>query len=179
MTTTAGSYALAGSIAPKDSFVAQKLREAGAVLLGKAKPERMGQLPLHQSSSGWSGRGGQARNPYALDRNPCGSSSGSAAAVSANYCPVAIGTRDGRIHRVSLVHVRDRGHQADPRAREPGRHHPHRPQPGYRWAAGAHGRPTRPCSWPPSQAPIRVIPRRPRASATRSPTTRSPSTRKA
>ena len=98
MTTTAGSHALAGSIAAKDSFVAQKLREAGAVLLGKTNLSEWANFRSTQSSSGWSGRGGQARNPYALDRNPCGSSSGSAAAVSANYCPVAIGTEtDGSI----------------------------------------------------------------------------------
>jgi len=92
MTTTAGSYALEGSIPRRDSFVAERLRRAGAVLLAKANLSEWANFRSERSSSGWSGRGGQCRNPYALDRNPCGSSSGSAAAVSANLCPVAIGT---------------------------------------------------------------------------------------
>ncbi len=98
MTTTAGSLALKGSIAPRDSFVAQRLRKAGAVLLGKTNLSEWANMRSGHSSSGWSGRGGQTRNPYALDRNPCGSSSGSGAAVSANLCAAAIGTEtDGSI----------------------------------------------------------------------------------
>ena len=98
MHTTAGSLALAGSIAPRDSFVAQKLREAGAVILAKANLSEWANFRSTRSSSGWSGRGGQPRNPYALNRNPCGSSSGSGAAVSANLCAVAIGTEtDGSV----------------------------------------------------------------------------------
>ena len=98
MTTTAGSYALEGSIPLRDAFVAQRLREAGAVILGKANLSEWANFRSTHSSSGWSGRGGQAKNPYVLDRNPCGSSSGSAAAVSANYCPLAVGTEtDGSI----------------------------------------------------------------------------------
>ncbi|MFQ5676082.1 MAG: amidase family protein, partial [bacterium] len=92
MTTTAGSLALEGSIAKQDSFVAQKLREAGAIILGKANLSEWANFRSTRSSSGWSGRGGQARNPYALDRNPCGSSSGSGVAASANLCAIAIGT---------------------------------------------------------------------------------------
>jgi amidase len=92
MTTTAGSYALEGSIPPRDSFVAGQLREAGAIILGKANLSEWANFRSSHSTSGWSGRGGQARNPYALDRNPCGSSSGSGVAVSANLCPVALGT---------------------------------------------------------------------------------------
>ena len=92
MTTTAGSYALAGSIPLRDSFVAAQLRKAGAVILGKANLSEWANFRSSHSTSGWSGRGGQARNPYALDRNPCGSSSGSGVAVSANLCPVALGT---------------------------------------------------------------------------------------
>ncbi|HXG70614.1 MAG TPA: amidase, partial [Gemmatimonadaceae bacterium] len=98
MTTTAGSYALAGSIPLRDAFVAQRLREAGAILLGKANLSEWANFRSTRSSSGWSARGGQAKNPYVLDRNPCGSSSGSAVAVSANYCPLAVGTEtDGSI----------------------------------------------------------------------------------
>jgi amidase len=98
MTTTAGSLALAGSIPPRDSFVAEKLRAAGAVLLGKTNLSEWANFRGSLSTSGWSGRGGQTRNPYVLDRNPSGSSSGSAAAVSANLCAVAVGTEtDGSI----------------------------------------------------------------------------------
>ncbi len=92
MMTTAGSLALEGSIAPQDSFVAQKLREAGAVILAKANLSEWANFRSTRSSSGWSGRGGQTKNPYALDRNPCGSSSGSGAAAAANLCAIAIGT---------------------------------------------------------------------------------------
>ncbi len=98
MTTTAGSHALAGSIPAEDAFLARRLRQAGAVLLGKANLSEWANFRSERSSSGWSGRGGQCRNPYALDRNPCGSSSGSAAAVSANLVPLSIGTEtDGSI----------------------------------------------------------------------------------
>ncbi|MGA8183269.1 MAG: amidase [Terriglobia bacterium] len=98
MTTTAGSYALEGSIPLHDSFVAAQLRKAGAIILGKANLSEWANFRSRHSSSGWSGRGGQARNPYALDRNPCGSSSGSGVAVSGNLCPVALGTEtDGSI----------------------------------------------------------------------------------
>jgi amidase len=98
MTTTAGSLALAGSIPARDSFIAQRLRHAGAVLLGKANMSEWANIRSEHSSSGWSARGGQCRNPYVLDRNPCGSSSGSGVAVSANLCVLAIGTEtDGSI----------------------------------------------------------------------------------
>ena len=98
MTTTAGSLALGGSIPVEDSRLAQRLREAGAVLLGKANLSEWANFRSTRSSSGWSARGGQCRNPYALDRNPCGSSSGSGAAVSANLTAAAIGTEtDGSI----------------------------------------------------------------------------------
>jgi amidase len=98
MTTTAGSLALEGSIAPRDSHVAERLRAAGAVLLAKANMSEWANIRSSRSSSGWSARGGQCRNPFVLDRNPCGSSSGSAAAVSANFGAVAVGTEtDGSI----------------------------------------------------------------------------------
>ncbi|MEJ2503566.1 MAG: amidase, partial [Gemmatimonadota bacterium] len=98
MTTTAGSLALEGSIAPRDAFIAERLREAGAILLGKANLSEWANFRSTASSSGWSGRGGQVRNPYALDRSPCGSSSGSAVAVAADLAPLAVGTEtDGSI----------------------------------------------------------------------------------
>ena len=98
MMTTAGSLALLGSIPPRDSFVAQKLREAGVVILGKTNLSEWANIRSTHSTSGWSGRGGQTHNPYALNRNPCGSSSGSGAAVAGNLCAIAIGTEtDGSI----------------------------------------------------------------------------------
>lgn len=92
MTTTAGSYALEGHIAAQDSGVATKLRAAGAIILAKANLSEWANIRSTRSSSGWSGRGGQCANAYAVDRNPCGSSSGSGASVSANFCAGAIGT---------------------------------------------------------------------------------------
>jgi amidase len=98
MRTTAGSLALLVSKPPRDSFVAQKLREAGAVILGKTNLSEWANIRSSHSTSGWSGRGGLTRNPYSLDRNPCGSSSGSGAAVAANLCAVAVGTEtDGSV----------------------------------------------------------------------------------
>lgn len=98
MTTTAGSLALQGSIPPRDAFLAARLRAAGAILLGKANMSEWANIRSTRSTSGWSARGGQAKNPYALDRNTCGSSSGSGGGVSANLCAVAIGTEtDGSI----------------------------------------------------------------------------------
>jgi amidase len=98
MMTTAGSLALVGSKPPKDSFVAQKLRAAGAVILGKTNLSEWANIRSSHSVSGWSGRGGLTRNPYALDRNPCGSSSGTGAGISANLAAVGIGTEtDGSI----------------------------------------------------------------------------------
>lgn len=92
MATTAGSRALAGSHPLQDSYVATKLREAGAVIIGKANLSEWANFRGNLSSSGWSGVGGQTKNPYVLDRNPCGSSSGSGVGVSANLCMIAIGT---------------------------------------------------------------------------------------
>ncbi|HKR23275.1 MAG TPA: amidase, partial [Pyrinomonadaceae bacterium] len=98
MMTTAGSLALIGAKPSQDAFVAKKLRDAGAVILGKTNLSEWANFRSTKSSSGWSGRGGQTRNPYALDRNPCGSSSGSGVAPSANLCVAAIGTEtDGSI----------------------------------------------------------------------------------
>jgi amidase len=98
MMTTAGSLALLGSKPLQDSAVAQKLRAAGAVILGKTNLSEWANIRSSHSTSGWSGRGGLTKNPYALDRNPCGSSSGTGAGISANLCPVGIGTEtDGSI----------------------------------------------------------------------------------
>jgi len=98
MQTTAGSLALLGSKPVRDSSVAQKLREAGAVILGKTNLSEWANIRSSHSSSGWSGRGGQTKNPYVLDRNPCGSSSGSGAATSASLCALAVGTEtDGSV----------------------------------------------------------------------------------
>jgi amidase len=98
METTAGSLALVGSKPPKDSWVAQRLRAAGAVILGKTNLSEWANIRSSHSTSGWSGRGGLTKNPYALDRNPCGSSSGTGAGISANLAVVGIGTEtDGSI----------------------------------------------------------------------------------
>jgi amidase len=98
MQTTAGSLALVGSVPPKDAMVARKLRDAGAMILGKTNLSEWANIRSSHSASGWSGRGGQTHNPYALDRNPSGSSSGSGVAVAANLCAIAIGTEtDGSI----------------------------------------------------------------------------------
>ena len=132
MMTTAGSLALLGSIAARDRSVAQRLRAAGAVILGKTNLSEWANFRSSHSTSGWSGRGGLTRNPYALDRNPCGSSSGSGAAVAANLCALAIGTEtDGSIvcpaSMNGLVGIKPTLGLIS-RAR----HHPHRAQPGYR-----------------------------------------------
>ncbi len=98
MMTTAGSLALVGSKPPKDSVVAQRLRAAGAVILGKTNLSEWANIRSSHSTSGWSGRGGLTKNPYAIDRNPCGSSSGTGAGISANLAAVGIGTEtDGSI----------------------------------------------------------------------------------
>ena len=98
MQTTAGSFALAGLPAVQDSTVAAKLRAAGAVILGKTNLSEWANFRSTHSSSGWSGRGGLSHNPYSLDRNACGSSSGSGAAASANFAAISFGSEtDGSI----------------------------------------------------------------------------------
>jgi len=98
MMTTAGSLSLLGSTRAQDSFVARRLREAGAVILGKTNLSEWANFRSSHSTSGWSGRGGQTKDPYALDRDPCGSSPGSGVATAANLCAAAIGTEtDGSI----------------------------------------------------------------------------------
>jgi amidase len=104
MSTTAGSLALENWHAPQDAFIAARLRAAGALILGKTNLSEWANFRSTHSVSGWSGRGGQTRNPYALDRNPSGSSSGSGAAVAANLCAAAIGTEtDGSVTSPSSI----------------------------------------------------------------------------
>ena len=104
MATTAGSLALVGAKPPKDAFLVQRLRNAGAVILGKTNLSEWANIRSNRSTSGWSGRGGLTKNPYALDRNTSGSSSGSGAAVSANFCTAAVGTEtDGSIVSPSSI----------------------------------------------------------------------------
>jgi amidase len=98
MMTTAGSLALVGAPALKDAFLVERLREAGAVLLAKTNLSEWANFRSSKSISGWSGRGGQTKNPYALDRNPCGSSSGTGAAIAASLAAIGIGTEtDGSV----------------------------------------------------------------------------------
>ena len=98
MQTTAGSLALEGPIPERDAFVVSQMRSAGAIILGKTNLSEWANFRSSRSSSGWSGRGGQTRNPYVIDRNPCGSSSGSGVAASANLCAAAVGTEtDGSV----------------------------------------------------------------------------------
>lgn len=98
MMTTAGSLALEGITPPADAFIVERMRAAGAVILGKTNLSEWANFRSTRSTSGWSGRGGQTKNPYALDRNPSGSSSGSGAAAAANLCALAVGTEtDGSI----------------------------------------------------------------------------------
>lgn len=104
MMTTAGSLALSGNHAAEDAFIVKKLRDAGAVLLGKTNLSEWSNFRSSMSTSGWSSRGGQTKNPYVLDRNPSGSSAGSGVAVAANLCVVAIGTEtDGSIIAPSSI----------------------------------------------------------------------------
>jgi amidase len=98
MSTTAGSLALEGSIATRDAFIVERLRDAGAVILGKTNLSEWANFRSTHSTSGWSGRGGLVRSPYALDRNPCGSSAGTGAGIAANFATIGVGTEtDGSI----------------------------------------------------------------------------------
>lgn len=106
MQTTAGALAMAGNMAKQDAFIVKKLREAGAVLLGKTNLSEWANFRSTNSCSGWSSRGGQTKCPYIIDRNPCGSSSGSGAAIAANLATIAIGTEtDGSITCPSSINA--------------------------------------------------------------------------
>ena len=140
MMTTAGSLALAGAPAPRDAFIVARLREAGAVILGKTNLSEWANFRSTHSSSGWSGRGGQTSNPYALDRNPSGSSSGIGRRRRREPCRGGVGTEtDGSIVSPSNVNGARR-HQADARPGQPHRHRADRAQPGHGRADGAHRR---------------------------------------
>ncbi|MGH8310569.1 MAG: amidase family protein, partial [Steroidobacteraceae bacterium] len=104
MLTTAGSLALTGAPAPRDAFIVERLRAAGVVILGKTNLSEWANIRSTRSTSGWSARGGQVKNPYVLDRNPCGSSSGTGAAIAANLAAVGVGTEtDGSVICPSAV----------------------------------------------------------------------------
>ena len=138
MMTTAGSLALEGSIAPRDAFVVERLRAAGAVILAKTNLSEWANFRSTKSTSGWSGRGGQTRNPYVLDRNPCGSSSGTGTAVAANLAAIGVGTEtDGSIVCPASVSGLV-GIKPTSRPRQPQRHHPDRAVAGHGRADGAY-----------------------------------------
>ena len=163
MHTTAGSLALAAHVAAKDSWVAERLRAAGAVIIGKTNLSEWANFRSTHSSSGWSGRGGQTRNPYALDRTPSGSSSGSGAAVAANCCAVAIGTEtDGSVTSPSAASALV-GIKPTVGLISRAGHHSDRAQPGHRRPDGAHGARRRDSARRAHRAWIRAMPRRARS----------------
>ncbi len=138
MATTAGSLALLGSKPPTDAFLVHLLRAAGAVILGKTNLSEWANIRSSRSTSGWSGRGGLTRNPYALDRNTSGSSSGSAAAVAVKSLCRSHRHRDGRVHCKPVQLVRHRRVETDSGIGEPDRNHPHLAHAGYRGTDGAY-----------------------------------------
>ena len=140
MTTTAGSLALEGSIAPRDAFIARQLREAGAIILGKTNLSEWANFRSTHSSSGWSGRGGQAKNPYVLDRNPCGSLVGLRRSNLRELRSRCGRDRDGRLDRLPIGYQRNCRNQTDPRAAEQIGNHSDRAQPGHGRADGPHRR---------------------------------------
>ena len=132
--TTAGSLALANNVTNRDAPLVARLRAAGAVILGKTNLSEWANIRSNHSISGWSAVGGQTHNPWALDRNPCGSSSGSGAAVAAGLVRFAIGTETDGSVTCPAVDQRHRRPEADRRARQPDAHRPDQPQPGHRRA---------------------------------------------
>ena len=140
MVNSAGSLALAEHRPKQDAFLVTRLREAGAVILGKTNLSEWANFRSTRSSSGWSSRGGQTKNPYALDRNPCGSSSGTGTAIAASLAAFGVGTEtDGSII-CPAVGERARRPQADGGPGQPPRHHPDLRLAGHRRADGAHRR---------------------------------------
>ena len=138
MMTTAGSLALVGSKPQKDSLVAQKLRAAGAVILGKTNLSEWANIRSSHSTSGWSGRGGLTKNPYALDRNPCGSSSGTGARHFGEPGSRGHWHGNGRVDCLSVVVKRPGRDQADGGPGQPGGHYSDFAQSGWRWADVPH-----------------------------------------
>ena len=114
MKTTAGSLALVDSRPAQDAPLVTRLRDGGALLLGKTNLSEWANFRSSRSSSGWSARGGQCRNPFALDRSPCGSSSGSGVAVAADLCAIAVGTETDGVDHLPVVPERDRRYRARP-----------------------------------------------------------------
>ena len=146
MRTSAGSLALAGHRAAADSHVVHRLRAAGAVILGKTNLSEWANFRSTRSTSGWSSRGGQTRNPYDAARTPGGSSSGSAVAVAAGFCAGRDRHRDRRIDPQPVLDERAGRDQAHRRAGLARRHRPDRREPGYRGADGAQRRRCRPAA---------------------------------
>ena len=123
MVNSAGSLALAENRPKQDAFVVARLRAAGAVILGKTNLSEWANFRSTRSTSGWSSRGGQTKNPYVLDRNPCGSSSGTGTAIAASLAAIGVGHRDRWQHHLPLSGGRARGPEANGGSRQPPRHH--------------------------------------------------------
>ncbi len=139
METTAGSLALVGAPTPADATLVSTIASAGAVILGKTNLSEWANFRSTHSTSGWSARGGLTRNPYALDRNPCGSSSGSGVAVAANLCDACSWDGNRRIGSLPVLNERHRRNQADAWSYQSDRHYPDRPESRYSRTDGAYG----------------------------------------
>ena len=139
MVNSAGSLALADNHPAADAFMVKRLRDAGAVILGKTNLSEWANFRSTRSSSGWSSRGGQTKNPYVLDRNPCGSSSGTGTAIAASLARDRRRHRNRRQHHLPVVGERPCGIEADGRPRQPHRHHSDFGVAGHRGPDGAHG----------------------------------------
>ena len=140
MQTSAGSLALVGASAPRDAFVVEQLRAAGAVIIGKTNLSEWANFRSTRSTSGWSGRGGQTRHPYVLDRNPCGSSSGTGSAIAASLADGGYWHRDRWIDYLSVVDLWTCWTQTDRGFGESEWHHPHFGHARYGGSDDAHGR---------------------------------------
>ena len=176
MTTAAGSLALAGSTPLQDSYVAEQLRAAGAVILGKANLSEWANFRSRDSSSGWSGRGGQCRNPYVLDHKPMRVKLWLGRRCLRKSGPPGHRHRDKRLDRLPGFQKRNRRRQTNGRTGQPFRNHPDLRDPGHRRTDDPNRDPMLPCSWARSPASIRVIRPRVRATGVPRPITRSFST---